>query len=62
MLGHTARVSLERGVCPVCPGKQLEGTPFGGLEWARCPCCASQWRLEDEGFALRPGRIVEEWT
>jgi hypothetical protein len=62
MLGHPARVSLERGLCPVCPDQELEGRPVGGLEWARCPCCGSQWRLEDDGFALRPGRILEEWT
>jgi hypothetical protein len=62
MVGHTVRVGLERGMCPVCPRQALEGAAVGGLEWARCPCCGSQWRLEDEGFALRPGRIVEEWA
>jgi len=62
VLGHTVRVGLERGLCPVCPGRVLEGNAAGGLEWARCPCCGSYWRLEDDGFALRPGRIVEEWA
>jgi hypothetical protein len=62
MLGHTVRVGLEQGVCPVCPGHQLVGDPLGGLAWARCPCCGSQWRLEEDGFALRPGQILEEWT
>ena len=41
--------------------EQLEGSPFDGLDWARCSCCGSQWRLEDDGFSLRPGRILEEW-
>ena len=62
VLEHSVRVSLERGFCPVCPGMELEGEAYGGLEWARCPCCGSQWRVEDDGFALRPGRILEEWT
>ncbi len=62
MVGHTVRVGLEQGLCPVCPGHALEGIAAGGLDWARCPCCGSYWRLEDDGFALRPGRIVEEWT
>jgi hypothetical protein len=62
MLAQPARVSLERGFCPVCPDKELEGHASGGLGWAQCPCCGSQWRLEDDGFALRPGRILEEWT
>jgi hypothetical protein len=31
-------------------------------EIALCPCCGSEWRLEADGFALRPGRIREEWT
>ena len=62
VVGHTVRVALERGVCPVCPGQVLEGNAARGLEWARCPCCGSHWRLEDDGFALRPGRIVEEWA
>ena len=62
MMGHTVRVNLERGLCPICPGRELEGDPVRGLEWAHCPCCDSQWRLEDEGFALRPGRILEEWA
>ena len=60
--GHDVRRQLERGQCPVCPGHELEGVPLGGLEWARCPCCGSDWRLEPEGFALRPGRVVEEWA
>ncbi len=59
---HGLRVQLERGLCPVCPGHELEGEAFGGLEWAHCPCCESDWRLDPEGFALRPGRIIEEWA
>jgi formate dehydrogenase maturation protein FdhE len=62
MLGHTVRVDLERGHCPVCPGSALAGAAAGGLEWAVCPCCGSRWRLDTDGFALRPGRIVEEWS
>ena len=62
MLGHTVRVDLERGNCPVCPDSALAGAPAGGLEWAACPCCGSLWRLDADGFALRPGRIVEEWS
>jgi hypothetical protein len=62
MLGHTVRVDLEGGRCPVCPGHLLHGTVAGGLEWAKCPCCGSWWRLDEEGFALRPGRIIEEWS
>ena len=61
MLGHTVRVHLERGRCPVCPDHELIGASSSGLEWSECPCCGSSWRLESEGFALRPGRIVEEW-
>ncbi len=59
---HGVRVRLEQGVCPVCPDQELEGLASGGLEWAHCPCCGSDWRLEPEAFALRPGRIVEEWS
>ena len=59
--GHSVRVHLEYGHCPVCPDRALDGLASGGLEWALCPCCGSAWRLEPEGFALRPGRIVEEW-
>ena len=62
VLRHKTRRSLLEGTCPVCPDQQLEGQAYGGLEWARCPCCGSQWRLEDDSFALRPGRIFEEWT
>ena len=61
MFEHSVRVLLERGQCPVCPDQRLAGEPLGGLEWAECSCCGSQWRMEDGGFALRPGRIVEEW-
>jgi hypothetical protein len=60
--GHGVRTRLERGVCPVCPEHQLAGSASGGLEWARCPCCGSDWRLESDSFAMRPGRIVEEWS
>ena len=59
---HGVRRQLERGHCPICPDQQLEGVVFGGLEAARCPCCGSEWRLEPEGFALRPGRVLEEWS
>jgi formate dehydrogenase maturation protein FdhE len=59
---HSVRVHLERGQCPVCPGHELDGVASGGLEWAHCQCCGSDWRLETDGFALRPGRIVEEWA
>jgi hypothetical protein len=62
MLGRTVRVNLRQGVCPICPGQRLDGKAYTGLGWAHCACCGSQWRLEDEGFALRPGRIVEEWN
>jgi hypothetical protein len=62
LLGHTVRVGLAHGLCPVCPGRALEDNAAGGLELARCPCCGSHWRLEDDGFALRPGCIMEEWT
>ena len=62
MLGHTVRVDLELGHCPVCPGRALHGGVTGGLEWAKCPCCGSWWRLDDDGFALRPGKILEEWS
>jgi hypothetical protein len=62
MLGHTVRVDLEGGRCPVCPGRLLHGAVAGGLDWAKCPCCGSWWRLDEEGFALRPGRIIEEWS
>jgi hypothetical protein len=62
MLGHTVRVELESGRCPVCPEHMLHGAPTGGLEWARCPCCGSWWRLDEAGFALRPGRFVVEWS
>jgi hypothetical protein len=61
LLGHSVRVSLEDGLCPVCVGQLLKGSPAGGLDWARCPCCQSEWRLENEGFALRTGHLVEEW-
>jgi len=61
VVGGPVRASLARGVCPVCPGRSLEGVAYTGLGWANCPCCGSQWRLEDDGFALRPGRIIEEW-
>jgi hypothetical protein len=62
VVGHTVRVGLERGLCPICPSRRLEGDARGALGWAHCPCCGSQWRLENDGFALRPGRIIEEWT
>jgi len=59
---RSVRVELEHGRCPVCAGQVLEGTPQGGLEWAHCPCCDATWRLEDDGFAVRSGALVEEWS
>jgi formate dehydrogenase maturation protein FdhE len=59
---HAVRAELEHGRCPVCTGQTLDGEPRGGLEWARCPCCEARWRLEDEGFAVRSGGLVEEWA
>jgi hypothetical protein len=57
-------VSIAAGYCPVCPEERLQGAPgTGGDEtsWTRCGCCDSSWRLDDEGFACRPGRLVEEY-
>jgi formate dehydrogenase maturation protein FdhE len=62
LVSHSARAELERGRCPVCVGQPLEGVAHHGLEWARCPCCQAAWRLEDEGFAVRSGGLVEEWA
>ena len=62
MAGHAVRVGLEQGLCPVCPGHALEGNAPWGLGWARCPGCGSCWRLANFGFALRPGRLAEEWV
>jgi formate dehydrogenase maturation protein FdhE len=62
MAQHSVRLGLERGHCPVCPERELTGEAAHGLGWATCPCCGSAWRLEDDGFSLRPGRIVEEWS
>jgi formate dehydrogenase maturation protein FdhE len=62
LVGHSVRVALEHGRCPVCTDRWLDGIPSGGLGWARCSCCESEWRLEDEGFAVRTGRLVEEWS
>jgi hypothetical protein len=59
---HSVRSALEQGCCPICSGQVLEGAPHGGLEWARCPCCQAKWRIEDEGFAVRSGGLVEEWV
>jgi hypothetical protein len=61
LLSRSARSELEHGRCPVCVGQPLEGVPRGGLEWARCPCCQAKWRLEDDGFAVYSGGLVEEW-
>ena len=57
------RASVASGECPLCPGESLSG---GDAEpstegWARCPCCASAWKLEGQGFACWPGRMIEEW-
>lgn len=61
MVGHSVRKSLERGLCPVCAGQALIGSAAGGLDWARCPCCQAEWRLENDRFAVRSGQLVEEW-
>jgi hypothetical protein len=58
-------VSIAAGYCPVCPEERLGPVPSaeteGDAAWARCGCCDSAWRLEDQGFACRPGRLVEEF-
>ena len=33
-LPYKTRRSLLEGMCPVCPGQELEGQAYGGLEWA----------------------------
>jgi hypothetical protein len=58
---HSVRHELQHDRCPVCTGQPLEGSAVGGLEWARCPCCKARWRLEDEGFSVRSGGLIEEW-
>ena len=62
VLGLTVRVGLERVLWPVCPSQALEGNAAGTWSGPSCPCCGSQWRLEDDGFVFRSGRIVKEWT
>ena len=57
----SVRASIAAHVCPVCPTEPLRPFKQGTADWAECSCCGSAWRLEDEGFACRPGRIVEEW-
>ena len=57
-------VSIAAGYCPVCPEERLRpasGASGGEAVWARCGCCDSLWRLDGEGFACRPGRLVEEY-
>jgi hypothetical protein len=56
-------VTIAAGYCPVCPEERLRpaSETAGGDAWARCGCCDSYWRLEDQGFACRPGRLVEEF-
>jgi hypothetical protein len=55
----SVRRAIAGGYCPVCPEEPLDG---GERQWQTCACCGSGWRLEDdEGFACRPGRLVEEW-
>jgi hypothetical protein len=57
------RATIARGGCPVCPEERLE-VPGGdeAAGWGTCGCCGSGWKLEaEEGFACRPGRLVEEW-
>ena len=54
--------SVTAGMCPVCPGERLRGRAAAAdATWALCPCCGAAWRLEDDGFAVLPGRLVEEW-
>jgi hypothetical protein len=59
---RSVRIELENGRCPVCIGEPLEGEPYGGLEWGTCACCGASWRLEDDGFAVRTGELIEEWN
>lgn len=55
----SVRVAIADGSCPVCPGEPLA---VAERQWKTCSCCGSGWRLEDdEGFACRPGRLIEEW-
>jgi hypothetical protein len=55
----SVRVAIADGRCPVCPEEPLAA---GERQWQTCACCGSGWRLEDEeGFACRPGRLIEEW-
>jgi hypothetical protein len=58
-------VSIAAGFCPVCPEEPLrpasDAETAGNDAWAHCGCCDSSWRLEDQGFACRPGRLVEEF-
>jgi hypothetical protein len=56
----SVRRAIAGGCCPVCPEEAL--AVAGPDSWQTCPCCGSGWRLEaEEGFACRPGRLVEEW-
>jgi hypothetical protein len=58
-------VSIAAGYCPVCPEVPLAPSASDrerAVEsWARCSCCGSSWRLEDEGFACRPVGLIEEF-
>jgi hypothetical protein len=56
---HGLVEAIRRGLCPICPGELLRAAGEDG--WRRCDCCACSWRVEDEGFACLPGRLVEEW-
>ena len=55
------RASITAHICPVGPGEVLRPLENGIADWTECACCGSAWTLEDQGFACRPGRIVEEW-
>ena len=59
----SVRASVARSECPVCPGESLGArmADRSGDDWAWCGCCNSAWKLEGEGFACWPGRLVEEW-
>ena len=55
------RACIAANVCPVCPAETLQLIDADAGGWMQCACCDSAWKLEYEGFACRPGRIIEEW-